>query len=962
MDCTIDRIEVQDFRGIRRLCLPIEGRNLIVVGENGSGKSSIVDAIEYFFAGRIQPLEGRADIKKPQCIPNLRGRSPEVTVTLKGISRKKPISVSYPKRSAGIPRTLCPFFERAGSQTFVLRRHQVLEFINARDAERYQRISQLVGLGALDTIDKRWRKTRRKAERKLTNQKGKYERILDRLSELLNQPVASERGLIRAISDRLADQGLEPIQQEETLWLRLDTLRRSTRSQANTREMEKLHRFHGNITRTAEVLEELQKETRKLDEAFRAFWEQSAALEDAQLEVLLTEGYRVLQAHADLSNCPLCDAPIPDYVALLRRVSDRVARLRKLTESRRRVRGQKTVVERALVCLHDVISQFPQRLMAHDLPSYIPAAEAVLEWVEGFRRTLGRLDASSETRALWQRPPSLAEFGNLLPDLAFEISERMQQMATGESDKKQVDLLLTMTRVDEHWQRLRAVRHVLRKVRFVYQQIDLVYTELVEARKRGLRRLRAELEKDFERFYQLLHPDEGYGAIMIPVQKEKRSSVALRTRYQDGAPAHPLNYFSEGHMDSLGLCIFLAFIKRFSKDLKLIVLDDVLTTIDAGHRLRVARLLAQEFSDYQLVITTHDRLWAKELDRVLANSRLVPLKKWSLERGADCWEHPLSDWRYYEEQARKGRAQDAIAGAGRNLEKFLDRMRLNLALAVPAKYDNAYTIGDLYPVFWKWVNDHPVERPDRPHFVDELRSLQRELDEVWALRNWSGAHFNEWAATVTGEEALAFLSSVKRLVTAFECPVCGSLVSYKHSIRALTCPGCCPSPPPRVAFRYRIDWYERALNLMGSGKAHIKKNTAPMVQGDLAHFLHDARHRLGIQPPAAPYDEYDMASLYEPFFRWAIAHPRAGVEAWKVTLTQAKDTLDAYWQGAQWQDVPDTETERFVDAVHQVTSLFECADCGQLLNYDQEEGRYFCAACTQQEEVPSAVSACWFVK
>ena len=45
-----------------------------------------------------------------------------------------------------------------------------------------------------------------------------------------------------------------------------------------------------------------------------------------------------------------------------------------------------------------------------------------------------------------------------------------------------------------------------------------------------------------------------------------------------------------------------------------IVMDDVLTTVDAGHRLFVARLLAREFPDYQFVITTHDKLWAKELE------------------------------------------------------------------------------------------------------------------------------------------------------------------------------------------------------------------------------------------------------------------------------------------------------------------------------------------------------------
>ncbi len=960
MNCRIDSIKVQDFRGIRRLSLSIKGRNLIVVGENGSGKSSIVDAIEYFFAGRIEPLEGRADVKKRQCIPNLRGGSPKVAVDLRGLSQS--VSLSYPRRSAGIPRSLRPFFDQIARQTFVLRRHQVLGFINARDAERYQRISKLVGLGALDGIDKRWRKAHRRTKRQLASLEGEYERTLDRLSDLLDRRIETEKALVRVINHRLADQGLDPIQRQETLHWRLEALRRSTKSPGRTREAESLQELHRAITQTAEALKELQEETAKLRQVFVAFWQKTEVLEDASLEPLLTEGYRVLQANADLSNCPLCEAPIPDYAALLRRLDERVTDLHELTENRRRVRRQRAAVERKLVFVEGLIGELIEGLETHDLKSQVPAAQAALQSARRYRSALDRLEEGIVETERWQKLSSFAQFRQLLPELAVEIVEQRQRLTPSKSEDKQVGLLVTMTRVDEHWQRLREIRRAVRKASFVHQQVDLVYTELVEARKRGLKRLRAELERDFGRFYQQLHPGEGYGSITIPVQRDRRSSVALRTCYHNQAPAHPLNYFSEGHMDSLGLCIFLAFIKRFGEDLKLIVLDDVLTTIDGGHRLRVARLLAREFSGYQFVITTHDRLWAKELDRVLPDSKLVPLKPWSLEHGADCWDHPLSDWAYYEEQARKGRAQDAIGGAGRNLEKFLSRMRLNLALAVPAKRNDAYTIGDLYPIFWKWVNDHPVERLDRPRFVAELEALQSELDEVWALRNWSGAHFNDWAATVTSQEALSFVEAIRRLVAAFECPVCGSLVCYDRNVRALACPSCNPSPPPRVIYRYQTGWHETAAKLLRSGKPRVRKNAASMVQKRLMGFLHDARHRLGLPVLAVPYDEYALEDLYGPFFEWAIAHPRADVNDWEPLLKRSKGTLDAYRRGNQWKDVPNAEIKGFVDAVRQLTSLFECADCGQLLDYDQEEERYFCTACSEQEKISSPLSACWFVK
>ena len=103
MNCTIDGIKVQGFRGIRHINLPVDGSNLIIVGENGAGKSSIIDAIEYFFTGRVTPLEGRGDVDKSQSIPNLRGGPTGVGLTLRGLPPEEEITLPFPRRSAAVP-------------------------------------------------------------------------------------------------------------------------------------------------------------------------------------------------------------------------------------------------------------------------------------------------------------------------------------------------------------------------------------------------------------------------------------------------------------------------------------------------------------------------------------------------------------------------------------------------------------------------------------------------------------------------------------------------------------------------------------------------------------------------------------------------------------------------------------------------------------------------------------------
>jgi hypothetical protein len=142
----------------------------------------------------------------------------------------------------------------------------------------------------------------------------------------------------------------------------------------------------------------------------------------------------------------------------------------------------------------------------------------------------------------------------------------------------------------------------------------------------------------------------------------------------------------------------------------------------------------------------------------------------------------------------------------------------------------------------------------------------------------------------------------------------------------------------------------------------VRSNVVPMVRNTFRSFLHDVRHRLDFPVLAKPYDQYDLEHLYMPFFEWVATHPRSDVDDWQLSIEQCKQALDAYWQGDQWVDIPDAEIEVFVNVVRQLISLFECADCSQLLNYDHQQGTYFCTKCNEQETIPAQVSAYWFVK
>jgi wobble nucleotide-excising tRNase len=183
------------------------------------------------------------------------------------------------------------------------------------------------------------------------------------------------------------------------------------------------------------------------------------------------------------------------------------------------------------------------------------------------------------------------------------------------------------------------LRAAVRRRRTALDLAQLAYTSFVRAKNEEIQRIFDELRDDLARFYDVLHPGEGHSALSIEMDPRKRGSSDLKMGFYGRQEEDPRAFGSEGHLDSLGLCIFLAFVRRFNGDWPLLVLDDVVPAIDATHKQRVAALLFREFGDRQLFITTHDARWFNDLRRAqeesghAATTKNLVIDSWSLEEG-----------------------------------------------------------------------------------------------------------------------------------------------------------------------------------------------------------------------------------------------------------------------------------------------------------------------------------------
>jgi recombinational DNA repair ATPase RecF len=90
-------------------------------------------------------------------------------------------------------------------------------------------------------------------------------------------------------------------------------------------------------------------------------------------------------------------------------------------------------------------------------------------------------------------------------------------------------------------------------------------------------------------------------------------------------------------LDTLGLCVFLALAELDGPEETILVLDDILASVDEVHAERLLEMLRTEAQKFRhCILTTHYRPWKDKLRSGVLTSvvcQFVELSKWSASGG-----------------------------------------------------------------------------------------------------------------------------------------------------------------------------------------------------------------------------------------------------------------------------------------------------------------------------------------
>ena len=219
----------------------------------------------------------------------------------------------------------------------------------------------------------------------------------------------------------------------------------------------------------------------------------------------------------------------------------------------------------------------------------------------------------------------------------------------------------------------------------------------------------------------------------------------------------PGAYHSEGQQDGMGLCLYLALMKStLGEEFTFAVLDDVLMSVDTGHRREVCRLLKARFPDTQFILTTHDRVWLQYMRMENLIGRSKTFGGWTVDSGPRIWDdHDV--WSEIQAELDKENVPMAAALLRRFLEYAAGILADNFRAPVKFRGDGRYDLGDLMPPALKeWrkrleQGEKSAAKWNQPKAIEELkqkRAIAKELIgqtsvELWAIN--PSVHFNQWA-------------------------------------------------------------------------------------------------------------------------------------------------------------------------------------------------------------------------
>lgn len=689
----VKTLSISGYRGIKdRLSLNLDKKSILLYGDNGSGKSSITDAIEWFYFDEVNHLksEETGATKGKGSMRNIFiGDSVDSLINIEfddsKLSSEKKINSKLKIETSNTSEEFTDYIQNTKTENLILRYKDLGKFIIATKKEKLDTLQEVIGFGKVGELRDLLKKNAARIAKQIKNEnfnnnKGVQQSLI---IENLMQNVTSDDQFFE-----VANKLIEPLKTGIIIsdFSHITDVLKSIESAEDSKVHEQINflsRINESMLTVESGKDELNSEIQAYLNSFTNLRKEKAKIEKLQILSLLIEGRAVLEKEIIREDfCPLCQQD-KNRSELLNAIRKRIEDLEEIKAEKEKIEQQAQDILRKIKLNINILTGLlsDKLFKADEYKDLLEKVSVILKSFEAYHIELNKDLLSDDEINL--------ELINLNRDQIKLIAEDSKKAMTQltESQKNNQKLLIhtklyLSTQAYKQYKNLAREEEILKKYQLSFEAL---FTDFIKRQENALNAFLEIFSSQINEFYTAMNPHEKVESIKLVQLKDNNDDLAgitIEYNFFNAKKSPPTAYLSESHLNCLGLSFYLASVKAFNKQNGFFILDDVISSFDRSHRTRFAKLLTEKFNDYQVIVLTHEKEFYEIISSsVRSKGWLLNDVTWNMEEGTILRKSTVD---YLVQIEDKFKVRDTN-GLGNLIRVYLERQLKNIAAEIEAK-------------------------------------------------------------------------------------------------------------------------------------------------------------------------------------------------------------------------------------------------------------------------------------
>ena len=533
----IKSIKLEYFKGATQPFLfefDTEKPITLIFGENGSGKTTLVDSIDFVFNEKLGSLEGKKiGHSKHKYLHSILS-SPEklkIEIDVAGKSNSGRITKSGDKvidRKDGVPT-----FE-------ILRRSQILNVINADPKDKFDEIKKFIDVTKCQKNEDSLRKARDSVKSNYNDATKLYTQADDQLRKLWEQE--------------------EKPGKDYLTWAESKAKLSTKELDKYVKDAEKIIRYFEKLDQSINDVDKKSEEVVKLkslvEEKTKEYEKSKRDSVDNAEELIKTlqSAKSYIEKTKSIKECPVCKQSILPK-ELISDIDKRLVDFKKPIELKKTLDEVEAKYKSGMTVLES--KKISVQGNAFELFNF--CKDTSLDEIKSMR-----IDWAKNKDLLVKTESYDEKYYTGSIKLYKELNNAKKEIEKGLSSSR--ESLRQITAIKTNLETRNEKKIMASESEKKLKKLTDLHSIVEKTRKDFLDSVLAEISNTIDEYYQKMHPDEGIGKIKCFMKAGGISSLDILAKFHSVEDIPPAAYYSESHLDTLGVCVFIALAKHYNSD------------------------------------------------------------------------------------------------------------------------------------------------------------------------------------------------------------------------------------------------------------------------------------------------------------------------------------------------------------------------------------------------------------